>query len=81
MLAIPEVTSEVTDFEIGGNMSITSELLSDKPIRLFAQNSYTLTLDTAATTPVFSPEAAITIEGVGAAKITFDGNTVTATEI
>lgn len=74
--AIPTGTTTVTEFEIGGNMTMTSELLSDKPIRLYAKSNYTLTLGTSVTDTVFEPEAALTIEGVDGARITFNGNHV-----
>lgn len=74
--AIPTGTTTVTEFEIGGNMTMTSELLSDKPIRLYAKSNYTLTLGTSVTDTVFEPEAALTIEGVDGAQITFNGNHV-----
>ena len=74
--AIPTSTTTVTEFEIGGDMTMTSELLSDKPIRLYAKSNYTLTLGTSVTDTVFEPEAALTIEGVDGAKIIFNGNHV-----
>ena len=74
--AIPTGTTTVTEFEIGSDMTMTSELLSDKPIRLYAKNSYMLTLATSVTGTVFEPGAALTIEGVDGAKITFNGNNV-----
>lgn len=74
--AIPTGTTTVTEFEIGSNMTMTSELLSDKPIRLYAKSNYTLTLGTSVTNTVFEPEAALTIEGVDGAQITFNGNHV-----
>lgn len=74
--AIPTGTTTVTEFEIGSNMTMTSELLSDKPIRLYAKSNYTLTLGTSVTDTVFEPEAALTIEGVDGARITFNGNHV-----
>ena len=74
--AIPTSTTTVTEFEIGSDMTMTSELLSDKPIRLYAKNSYMLTLATSVTGTVFEPGAALTIEGVDGAKITFNGNNV-----
>ena len=58
-------------------MTMTCELLSECPVRLYAKSIYTLTLDTSFTaTTVFEPEAAITIEGVDGAQLTFDGNNV-----
>lgn len=74
--AIPTGTTTVTEFEIGSDMTMTSELLSDKPIRLYAKSNYTLTLGTSVTNTVFEPEAALTIEGVDGAQITFNGNHV-----
>ncbi|MCI6799545.1 MAG: right-handed parallel beta-helix repeat-containing protein [Spirochaetia bacterium] len=74
--AIPNGTTTVTEFEIGSDMTMTSELLSDKPIRLYAKSNYTLTLGTSVTNTVFEPEAALTIEGVDGAQITFNGNHV-----
>ncbi|MGN0731120.1 MAG: hypothetical protein ACI4MA_04330 [Treponema sp.] len=76
--AIPTGTTTVTEFEIGSDMTMTCELLSDKPIRLYAKNSYTLTLDTSVTGTVFEPNAALTIEGVDGAQLTFDGNYVSS---
>lgn len=72
--AIPTGTTTVTEFEIGSDMTMTSELLSDKPIRLYANSDYTLTLDSSVKGGVFAPEAAITME-----NLTFDGNSVSAT--
>ena len=60
-------------------MTMTRVLLSECPVRLYARKNYTLTLAEDCKSGVIKPSAELTIEGVDSAKITFDGNSVTAT--
>ncbi|MGN0739755.1 MAG: hypothetical protein ACI4LX_06250 [Treponema sp.] len=75
---IPSGTTSVSEFEIGADMTMTSALLSDCPVRLYAKNSYTLTRASSFTDTVFAPYAALTVEGVDGAVITFDGASVSS---